>query len=223
MTPLLTLSFIRRHLDPASRLGEVLFGLIMALGFTAAVRISGEPPSNRELFVAILGCNVAWGIVDGVMYVLGQVFERGRRARVVRDVRAAVDEGGALAAIGRELDGPLMSVTTDAERQALARGVLTLARRAEPVPPTRVRADDLLGGMAVALAIVVSTLPVVAPFVLIRDPWLAVRASNGVALAGLALLGARWGHIVGASPYGIAFGLTAVGLVLVAITIALGG
>jgi len=30
---------IGRYLDPADRLGEILFGLIMALGFTGAVRL----------------------------------------------------------------------------------------------------------------------------------------------------------------------------------------
>ena len=222
MTPLFTLAFIRRHLDPAARLGEVLFGLIMALGFTAAVRITDEPASNRDLFVAILGCNVAWAVVDGVMYVLGNLFERGRKARIVREVRAATDEQAALAAIAREVDGPLMEVTSEAERRRIARDVLAVARRAVP-QRTRVRVDDLLGGTAVALAIVVSTLPVVAPFVLIRDTELAVRASNAVGVAGLALLGARWGQLVGGSPLGIGFGLTLVGLVLVGITIVLGG
>ena len=33
-------AFIRRHLEPTDRLGEILFGLIMALGFTGAVRWS---------------------------------------------------------------------------------------------------------------------------------------------------------------------------------------
>ena len=70
------LPFIRRHLDPAARLGEALFGLIMALGFTGAVRLGEEEPSNRALFIGILGCNLAWAIVDGVMYVLTALVER---------------------------------------------------------------------------------------------------------------------------------------------------
>src|SRR4030095_1923207 len=32
-------TFIQRYLDPDDRLGEILFGLIMALGFTGAVRL----------------------------------------------------------------------------------------------------------------------------------------------------------------------------------------
>lgn len=216
------IGFLRRHLDPASRLGEVLFGLIMALGFTAAVRISGEQTTSRELLVAIAGCNLAWGIVDGVMYVLGNLFERGRRVRVIRDVAAAPSEDAALEAIGRELDGPLLDLTSEAERRQLALWVLDVSRHATP-EPTRVRAEDLLGGVAVCVLIVLATIPVLVPFALVDEVEIAVRLSNGVAIGELALLGAKWGSVVGGSPLRISLGLTAVSMVLVGVTIALGG
>ena len=60
-------TFIQRYLAPADRLGEILFGLIMALGFTGAVRLGHEKADNRALFVGIFGCNLAWAIVDGDM------------------------------------------------------------------------------------------------------------------------------------------------------------
>ncbi|MGD9764853.1 MAG: hypothetical protein AB7V27_14155 [Candidatus Binatia bacterium] len=101
------LAFIRRYLDPAGRLGEILFGLIMALGFTGAVRLGLDEADNRALFIGILGCNLAWAIVDGVMYVLTELFERGRKARLARDVRAAPNEAAALQLIGNEFDDRL--------------------------------------------------------------------------------------------------------------------
>src|SRR5436305_11043806 len=78
-------AFIQRHLDPSTRLGEAMFGLIMALGITGAVRISSAESTNRELFVAILGCNLAWGVVDGVMFALLALFERARKYRIVKE------------------------------------------------------------------------------------------------------------------------------------------
>ena len=81
------LRFVRRHLEPVDRLGETLFGLIMALGITGAARLGIEANDNRSLFIAVLGCNIAWGIVDGAMFVLGRLFERGRQARLVGAVR----------------------------------------------------------------------------------------------------------------------------------------
>lgn len=216
------IAFIRNHLKPADRLGEVLFGLIMALGFTGAVRLGLDEPDNRALFIGIFGCNLAWAIVDGVMYILGEIFERGRRARVTRDVRAAPTEAQALERIARELDGPLVSLTTPEERRELHRWVLALVRREQP-PRTHVHAEDILGGVAAGLMILLATLPVVLPFLLLSDPLTAVRVSHLTALVLLFILGMWWGRMVGASGWRIGLGLTLVGAVLVLVTIALGG
>jgi VIT1/CCC1 family predicted Fe2+/Mn2+ transporter len=215
-------AFIHRYLDPAGRLGEILFGLVMALGFTGSVRLGLDDPDNRELFVGILGCNLAWAIVDGVMYVLTELFERGRRARLVREVHAARSDEEAIEQIARELDDRLGLEETTADRETFHRWMLEFLRRAQPVAPS-IRREDVLGGVAVALVILLATLPVVVPFLLVRDPDLAVRVSNGVALTLLFLLGASWGRTVGGRPWRIGAGLTGVGIVLVLITIALGG
>ena len=215
-------AFIRRYLDPAGRLGEILFGLIMALGFTGAVRLGVEEADNRALFIGILGCNLAWAIVDGVMYVLTALFERGRKARLVRDVRAAPSEAAALQLIGDEFDDRLEPLLTPEERGQMYRSVLTAVRRTRLEPPA-VHREDLLGGVAVALVILVATLPIVVPYLVVANPNLAVRLSNLVALTLLFLLGAWWGRVVGARSWRIGGGLTLLGVVLVLITIALGG
>jgi len=214
--------FIRKHLDPASRLGEVLFGLIMALGFTASARLGLEETDNRTLFTSILGCNVAWAIVDGVMYVLTELFERGRRARIVRDVVTSRSDRDAIDHVAGELDQYLAGVTTTAQRLRLYEEILETLR-GKAWTPAHVTRDDFLGGIAVALLIVLATLPVVVPFLFGLATPLAVRLSNGVAIAMLFMLGARWATFVGASPWRIGIGLMSIGVALVAVTIALGG
>jgi VIT1/CCC1 family predicted Fe2+/Mn2+ transporter len=216
------LSFIRHYLDPADRLGEILFGLIMALGFTGAVRLGHEAADNRALFVGIVGCNLAWAIVDGVMYVLGMLFERGRKARLVRDVRAAPTDAAALQHVDDELGDRLAPLTTREDREQIYGWVLEIVRRGQSEPP-RIRREDLLGGVAAALVIVFATLPVVVPYLVMSNPNHAVRVSNLIALVLLFLLGVRWGQIVGANPLRIGAGVTLLGLVLVLITIVLGG
>jgi len=216
------LPFIRRHLDPAARLGEALFGLIMALGFTGAVRLGEEEANNRALFIGILGCNLAWAIVDGVMYVLTALVERGRKLRLVREVLSAPTDEAALQQIGRELDGPLMTLTTPQERLQVHGWVLEILRRGGS-EEARVERQDLLGGLAASLLVLLATFPVVVPFLVIPDPNLATRISNLIGLVLLFLLGVRWGQIVGGRSIRIATGLTLVGVVLVLITIVLGG
>lgn len=215
-------AFIHNYLDPADRLGEILFGLIMALGFTGAVRLGREEADNHALLIGIFGCNLAWAIVDGVMFVLTELFERGRQARVTRDVLNAPNEESALQRIGDELDSPLLALATPEERLQIHRRALDLLRRSKPEQP-RVRREDILGGVAVGLIIILATLPVVIPFLIFRKPDVAVRVSNLIALTQLFLLGDWWGRMIGGRALRIAVGLTLVGVMLVLITIVLGG
>ena len=61
--------FLKRHLDPASRMGEIMFGLIMVLTTTLTAGLAAEsgPAGVRQLLHAAVGCNIAWGIIDAVM------------------------------------------------------------------------------------------------------------------------------------------------------------
>ena len=67
-------------LSPVDRISELLFGLLMALSFTGAVSVTEAGREEiRVMFVAALGCNLAWGLVDAVMYLVRTVAERGKR------------------------------------------------------------------------------------------------------------------------------------------------
>lgn len=214
--------FIRQYLDPSTRLGEVLFGLIMALGTTGAVRFGMGKADCRALFVAVLGCNIAWGIVDGVMFTMLALFERGRKARIVNGVLNAATEEIALERIDHELGDRLEPVTSLEERSQFYLTVLELARKTKPEAP-RVLPGDLLGGLAVGLLVILATLPVALPFLIMADPIMAVRSSNLIVLTMLFAVGWWWARIVGANPWRIGIGVTGIGLVLVVITIALDG
>ncbi len=216
------LRFIRHQLRPVDRLGEILFGLIMALGITGAARLGIEESDNRTLFIAVLGCNIAWGLVDGAMVVLTQLFERGRQARVVRAVRAAPDDATALRIVAQEVDDRLEALTSGEEREQVHRWILALARRTPP-RPVRVSGDDFLAGLAAALVVFLATIPVLVPFLVVQDVWWATRLSNATGLVLLFGLGSVWARFTGSNPLGTGFGVAAVGILLVGVTIALGG
>jgi VIT1/CCC1 family predicted Fe2+/Mn2+ transporter len=214
--------FVHRNLDPVDRLGEVLFGLIMALGFTAAVRLGHEEADSRALFVGILGCNVAWGIVDGAMYVLAALFERGREAQMVREVLGAPDDETARRRVLDHVEGPLAAHATEEDRRAFADCVLRTARRVGD-RRVRIHASDLMSGVAVAVIILMATAPMLVPYLLISNPELAVRVSNLVGLAMLFSLGVVWGRRSGAGAVRVGLSMTLIGTALVLVTVALGG
>ena len=79
-------------LSPVDRVSEMLFGLFMALTFTGAVSVADQGDAQiRTMFIAALGCNLAWGLVDAVMYLVRTVTDRGRLLTLIRSVRAAPD------------------------------------------------------------------------------------------------------------------------------------
>ena len=158
--------FFRRHLEPSTRLGELLFGLIMALGITGAVRFGLAEANNHGLFIAVLGCNIAWGIVDGVMFAMLALFERARKSRIVNAVRNAPSDQAALEQIHEELGDQLDDLMTSTERDQVYRWVLDLARRSEHERP-RIHRKDIFGGIAVGVLILVATLPIVIPFCIV--------------------------------------------------------
>jgi len=64
MNPESHTSLMHRYLDPASSLGEILFGLIMTLTFALGAGIIIEEEGRegaRQLLIAVIGCNIAWG------------------------------------------------------------------------------------------------------------------------------------------------------------------
>ena len=82
--------FSRRVLDPNARLSEALFGLIMVLTFTCSLSVVGSGREDvREMLIGALGCNFAWGVIDGIFYLMGCLGEKGLGLRARRALRNA--------------------------------------------------------------------------------------------------------------------------------------
>ena len=206
-------------------MGEILFGLIMTLTFTLAAGIVIQEEGRdgaRAMLIAILGCNLAWGIIDGVLYVLGQVFERGRLRRIGFHLRQATSDAEARRMVADELDETLTSMTDESTRHSLYQSIVERARSA-PQMVNRVRRADLLGGLAAGWLVFACSFPAVLPFLLLDDPRMALRVSNAILLGLLFFVGWRWARHTLAKPWiaGVTFLL--VGLLLVALAIPLGG
>src|SRR5437773_11311167 len=61
----------RRALEPGERIAEVLFGLIMVLSFTGSLSVAEAGRDDvRLMLIGALGCNIAWGIIDGILYLM---------------------------------------------------------------------------------------------------------------------------------------------------------
>jgi len=206
-------------------MGEILFGLIMTLTFTLAAGIVIQEEGRagaREMLVGILGCNLAWGIIDGVLYVLGQVFERGRFRRIGVNVRRATSAAGARQMVADELDESLVAVTDDPTRERLYQSIVERVQNA-PATPNRLQRKDLMGGLAAGLLVFACSFPAVLPFLFLDDPRLALRVSNVILLGLLFFVGWKAARHTLAKPWIAGFVFLLVGVLLVAVAIPLGG
>ncbi len=213
------------QLTPGERLGELLFGLIMTLTFTlgAGVVINGsEDPSSSSLLYATLGCNVAWGIIDGALLILGRMFDRGRLARLGDAIARASDEHSALTVVSNELDEMLVPITSERLRLDLYRDVVANVR-IRPRPAPRLVREDFIAALAVFLLVFGATLPAAFPYFVIDDAWIALRASNGLLIAVLFFVGYRWAKYTSFRPFAAALVVVGLSIALVSIAIALGG
>jgi len=211
----------RRLLDPADRASEILFGLIMVISITGTIRVAtGGQEEVGTMLRAAIGCNLAWGIADGVMYLLSALIERGRGLLGLRALRNGLDPAVARAMIEHVLPPAIAGALTKEELDGIRR---RLSDGAGPPERPSLGREDVLGAVAVAALVFLSTFPVVIPFLVMEHAGPALRVSNGIALAMLFVLGWVTGRTAGARPWRVALLMAALGAGLVAVVMALGG
>jgi hypothetical protein len=207
-------------LDPVDRFSEMLYGLLIALSITGSISVgAGGARDVRLLLVGALGANVAWGIVDAVMYVMSKVLHRARVRATERAVRHAPDPEQARRLIADELPADVSAALTSAELEAIRRKIV--AR--DPPETPRIGARDLLGAVAIFLMVVLATLPTALPFLLVKDVDRAVHISRGVALLLLFLGGCLLGRYAQLGTFRTGLTTMSIGVALFALTVALGG
>lgn len=211
---------MKHFLDPMERISEVLFGLVMVLTVTCSFSVGGGGRTEvHQMLIGALGCCIAWGVIDAVLYWLACFHAHGQKIIALRAAREE-NPSEAYRVIADALPPVLASVTTPAEFEAMRRKLQLL-----PEPPNHpgLSKDEWLGGLSVFLWVVVQTLPVLLPFLIVHNPIHALRISNGIALLLLFWTGYRYGYHTGYRPLTSGLIVTVIGAAMVGMTIALGG
>jgi len=210
----------QRVLDPMERISETLFGLIMALTFICTLGVAtANDIEVHTILIGALGGNLAWGIVDGGLYLLARINERGGRNLTLRAIRQAPDAEAAQAVIADALPPELVSVLPAEQLELMRQKVL---QSPEPERPKLTR-RDWTGALGLCLLSFLATFPVVIPFIFISDAKLALRVSYAVAIAMLFCCGYAFGVHSGIKPWAAGLSMVALGSALVGIAVALGG
>lgn len=172
------------------------------------------------MLIGALGCNLAWGIIDALLYLMGCAAAKGQGLMTYQAVRRAADPQEAQRLIAGALPPLIASVLEPVELETMRQRLVQL-----PEPPRRARLskDEWLGSVGVFLIVFVSVFPVALPFLLMAEAGPALRASNAIAIVMLFLTGYAFGSLSGRRPWPTGVAMVIVGVILVAMTMALGG
>ena len=215
-----TASTRRRLLDPIDRVSEVLFGLIMAVTIVGSLAIATAGRNEvRTILLAALGCNLAWGLVDAVMYLIRTLTDRTLNRTLARRMNGT-DPATGRQLIEEALPAEVRAITGPAEIEAMRMRLLAQPHRRGAV----LGRDDYFAAAGIFLLVVLATFPGALPFLLTQDFALAMRISRGITLAMLFVAGFVLGSHAGHHrPVMTGFWMMLLGAVLIAAVIALGG
>lgn len=218
------LRLIDRYLDPSESLLEILFGLVMALTMTAGARLLADPATvvPIELMVALVGCNVAWGVIDAVFYLLGSLFNRNRRVRFVRQLQAAASDEQAIALIREEFALEGEPLTRAEDRVAFHRSLLEMLRYAS-TERAQFRREEFAAAAIVLVLVSLTALPGLVPLLLLEHLDTALRVANALQVVLLFFIGYRWAHYAGTPGWRGALIVGLLGVALVLVAVVLGG
>ena len=208
-------------LNPLERAAEILFGLIMALTFTCSINIGTRGPAEiRQLLIGAIGCNLAWGIVDAAMYLIGILAKKSRSKTIFNAVQNPSQTDKARTYISEELPSVLVSAIGPEGLEKIRNKLTAMPHASINV---RLNRRDIKEAIAIFFLIFISTFPVVVPFVFIGDTQLALRVSNLVAIVMMFFCGWEVAKYVGYNKWKLSIAIVLIGVVLVAVTIGLGG
>jgi len=198
--------------------------LIMVLTVTSAagLTVADGREGVRQLLFAAIGCNIAWGIIDAVMYIMNSMTVRAGSWRLAQRIKNAPNEKAALDLIEAEVAPELQDFLAPKEAETLRQAVLKSVART-PVAKAHATRDDFYGAIACFWLVFVSCLPAALPFFVFSRPRFALRVSNFLLIVLLFLVGRAWAKYVGANRLLAGSAMVAIGLALVGIAVLLGG
>jgi VIT1/CCC1 family predicted Fe2+/Mn2+ transporter len=209
-----------RLLDPVDRVSEIMFGLIMAVTFVGAISVATAGREDvRTALASALGCNLAWGLVDAVMFLIRTMTDRTRQRNLVRHVAQATPEAGRQT-LRRAIPDHLTGIVGEETVEGMRQRVSALA-----VPSGRLlRAGDFAAALGIFMLVVVTTFPVVVPFLLTQEVAKAMSWSRGMTVVLLFAAGYVLGrHVEYPRPWLTGAAMAIFGAVLIVTVMALGG
>jgi VIT1/CCC1 family predicted Fe2+/Mn2+ transporter len=142
----------------------------------------------------------------------------------VHTVQHAPDKQTALKLIKDEMEARLSlhSPLSPEESSMLSQSLHKRAGELK-LPKVKIEKEDIYGAIACFWLVTVSCLSAAVPFFIFSEPTLALRVSNAILIILLYLVGRRWAHYAGTNRLLTGLSMVTIGLLLVGVSILLGG
>lgn len=196
--------------------------MVLTITLAAGLTVTEDKAGVRELLLAAIGCNVAWGIIDAVLYLMNCLTVRRGRLRLVEAVKRAPNQEAALALIKSEVEPDLQAMLDGEDADAFNLSALKYITRAR-ASRVSLTTEDFYGAIACFLLVFVACFPASLPFFVFSRPHFALRVSNFLLIALLFLVGQKWARYAGVNRLLAGLVMVAIGLTLVGLAILLGG
>jgi hypothetical protein len=208
-------------LSPIDKVSEILFGVIMALTFTCTFEVAKSGRSEiRDMLFAALGCNIVWGLVDGIFFILMGLTAKRRGLTILRFIRLNREHGRARDFIAGEIPPVIASVLSHEELENIRNRI---ANKNNLPKKVAINKKDLKAGGQIFLLVFLSTLPVIIPFLFMSNARTALRISNLIAIIIMYICGWMLGRYASRNPWTAGFIISLIGIGLVLLAIYLGG
>jgi VIT1/CCC1 family predicted Fe2+/Mn2+ transporter len=220
---------IKKYLSPSDRLTEIITSIIMTMAVIGATRIGIGANNNNfhVIFYAAIGCDIAWGMIDAVLYIFSELMDRGRHALFLKSVQAIQDKDKAIEFITKkveeEMDPAILEHFNHEDRIQLSQKVVQFSSKMTPVN-VHISKDDVFGAISIFVVVICTGLVLLIPFVLFSgDITFASRISEIIALILLFLIGYRWAKTTNRPKIQTGIIMALLGVVIDVIVILLGG
>jgi hypothetical protein len=213
-----------RALDPADALAEMTCGLVMVLTIlcTAGWYVSGSDDPRRTLAFSAFGCCLAWGIIDGFLYVASAVYSRGRRGRLIRSVQVS-DHATAVDFLRMRVNDATGNLLSAESSTRLAEELVGVAVTADPPDRIKTKRSDfppVLGAMV--LNVSATILPGIA-ILLVNDWRDALALAKALVVGMMFLSGFLWGRTTRFGGWRSGSAMLVFGVAMVGIAVLFGG
>ena len=178
---------------------------------------------KKIMILVPLGATVAWGMIDGIMYVLLNLRERGKKSQLLSLIKSYKDENDTLSLLKNEMVSPLFDLLNKETQLNICHEIVNRLNEITVEKPKGISKNDLRIVATTILIVTGAGMPLIIPFILLNDVLLAIRISQIIGLVMLFCIGYWWAKLASRHKVRSAIGLTLLGAAIVSLTQALHG